>query len=149
MGAAAGRFLGVRLRAEVGACVEAGAGRFLGVRCGAGVGECMGAWAGCFLGLRHGVEVGTREGAGAGAEGGSLGASSCLHLCLPGTGGGIITRTARGLTGARSRIGVASGLAARAAALSLSAVDSVLALVDSWLAGMYASSAVGAPISGS
>jgi len=149
MGAGAGCFLGVELGVEVVACMGAGAGRFLGVRCGAGVADCVGAGAGRFLGPRRGVGVGAGEAAGGGAGGGSLAASGCLRPRLPGTGGGIITGTARGLAGARSRTGVASSLAAHAATLCLSAADSVLALVDPWLAGMYAGSAVGAPISGS
>jgi len=72
-----------------------------------------------------------------------------LRPRLPGTGGGIITSTAKGLAGARSRTGVTSGLAALAGGPFLSAADSVLALVDPWLAGMYPGSAVGATISGS
>jgi len=80
---------------------------------------------------------------------GSLGASCCLRPRLPGTGGRIITSTAKGLARARSRTGVTSGLAAPTAALYLSAADSVLALVDPWLAGIYPGSPVGAPISGS
>ena len=148
VGAGTGRFLGVRCGAEVRDCVGARAGRFLGLRFGAGVADCVGAGAGRFLGPRRGAGVGDCVGAG-GEAGGSLGASCCLRPRLPGTGGGIITGTAKGLASARSRTGVTSGLAAPAAALCLSAVDSVLAFVDPWLAGMYAGSAVGAPISGS
>jgi len=159
VGAGAGSFLGVRwgadcmgARAErflgVGDCVGAGAGRFLGLRFGAGVADCVGGGAGRFLGPRRGAGVGGCVGAG-GEVGGSLEASYCLGPRLPGTGGGIITGTAKGLAGARSRTGVTSGLATPAAALCHSAADSVLALVDPWLAGIYAGSAVGAPISGS
>jgi len=139
MGAGAGSFLGVRWAAK---CVGAGAGPFLGVV------DCVGAGAGRFLGLRFGAGVADCVGAG-GEAGGCLGVSCCLQPRLPGTGGGIITGTAKGLAGARSRKGVTFGLAALAAALCLSAADSILALVDPWLAGMYAGSAVGAPISGS
>jgi hypothetical protein len=162
VGAGAGRFFGVRCGAGVADCVGAGAGRFLGVgdcvgaragrflglRCSVGVADCVGAGGGCFLGPRRGAGVGDCVGAG-GQAGGSLGVSGCLRPRLPGTGGGIITGTAKGLAGARSRTGVTSGLAALAAALCLSAADSVLVLVDPWLAGMDAGSAVGAPISGS
>jgi len=103
MGARARRFLGVKLGAEVGACVGAGAGRFMRVRCSAGVGDCLGAEAEDILGSRRGAGVGGREGDTGGAGGGSLGVSGCLQPRLPGTGGGISTGPTRGLAGARSR----------------------------------------------
>ena len=61
--------------------------------------------------MRHGAGVGAHVG----AEVAVGGARGCLRPRLPGTGGGIITGTGKGLTAAGSRTGVASGLAARAA----------------------------------
>jgi len=144
-GAGGGRFFGMSRGAGVGDSAEAGAGRFLGARRGAAVGDPVGAGARRFFGMRPGAGVGGHGGAEA-AVGGARG---CLRPRLPGTGGGIITGTGTGLAAAGSRTGVASGLADRAAALCLSVADSVLALADPWLAGMYAGSAVEAPISGS
>jgi len=123
-----GTLLGTEIWCRSGRLCGSQGGTLLGPRRGAGVGDCVGA---------------------VGEAGGSLGASCCLRPRLPGTVGGIITGTAKGLARARSRIGVTSGLAALPAPLCLSAADSVLALLDPWLAGMYAGSAVGAPISGS
>jgi len=117
----------------------------LGARRGAAVGEPMGVGAGRFFGIRHGAGVGDHVG----AEAAVVGARGCLRPRLPGTGGGIITGTGNGLAAAGCRTGVASGVAARAAALCLSVADNVLALADPWLAGMYACAAFGAPISGS
>ena len=164
-GAGAGRFFGMSRGVGVGDSGGVGVGCFFGISRGVRVGDSAGAGMGCFLGARRGAAVEDPVGAGAGrlfgmrlgagvgdnvgAEAAVGGARFCLRPRLLGTGGGIITSTGNGLAAASSRTGVASGLATHAADLCLSVAESVLALADPWLAGMYIGSAVGAPISGS